>query len=440
MHRFCNGISSAVSNVIRPRNPVRWKTMALTLTQKPLAEVSAGLSRKTPIGSKLGTAEWATMPGYLRDSAFFSAKVESVRALADAQRGLQQILDQARAAHGGLAMDRGKWIAQMQQLAGQLGLRNANPDKRGGLEDFGSERRLKLIAQQQIAQAQNRAYYLSGQDPDVLDAWPAQELVRVAARKVPRDWTRRWAAAGGKFFGGRMIALKTDPIWTRISRFGKPYPPFDFNSGMGLEEIDREEAESLGLIKPGEKIEPSVQREQDEARASVKGLDGEQTAALLKSLRADFGDQVALDGDLIQWRGSLIKDLVASAKRDKAFKDSVSLGQASEQTVAKAADVTDLSGYELGLTADEVRHAIARHGAGNEQRGDQAGLDALDFELLPEVWRAPDSVEPGNKPGTLVFRKDFGGDLVAVTWRMAPKKKSVYVQTLYKKKNDGGAS
>lgn len=414
--------------------------MPLTITQKPLAEVSAGLSRKTPIGSKLGTAEWASMPGYLRDSAFFSAKVESVRALADAQRGLQQILDQVRAAHGGLAMDRGKLIAQLQQTANQLGLRNADPAKRGGLEDFGSERRLKLIVQQQIAMAQNRAYYVSGQDPDVLDAWPAQELVRVASRKVPRDWTRRWSAAGGKFFDGRMIALKTDPIWTRLSRFGKPYPPFDFNSGMGLEEIDREEAESLGLIKPGEKIEPNAQSADDEARASVKGLDGAQTSALLKSLQSDFGDQVALDGDVIQWRGSLVKDFVADALGDKSRKATISLGQASEQTIAKAASVEDLTGYQLALTADEVRHAVARHGDGNETQGHQMPIDSLDFELLPDVWRAPDFVRAGDAPGAMIFRKNLGDDVVFVTCRLAPKKKRVFIHTLWKIKNSGGAS
>lgn len=413
--------------------------MPLTVTQQPLSEVSATIAGKTPIGSALGSSEWAQMPGYLRDAAFFSAKVESVRALADAQRGLQQILDQVRASHGGLAMDRGKWIAQMQKLSNDLGLRNPDPAKRGTIQDFGSEKRLKLILDHQIGMAQGKAYYLSGQDPDVINAWPAQELVRIAARKVPRDWIRRWAAAGGKFAEGRMIALKTDPIWTRLSRFGRPYPPFDYNSGMGLEEIDREEAEKLGLIEPGQKLKPSVQRDEDEKWASVAGLDPEQQRALLGSLKKDFGDQITQEGDQILWRGSLIKDLVTRALGDKSYKANVSLGQASPQTIQKAAPIADLTGYELALSADELRHSWQRHGGGNEQRPDQEDLDALDYELLPDVWRDPDSVDLGEKPGTMVFRKSFGGDLVAVTWRMAPSKKRVFVQTLYKKKNAGGA-
>jgi hypothetical protein len=272
--------------------------MALTVTQKPLEEISRTLSEKTPIGSALKSAEWAKLPLQLRESGFFAARIESARAVSEAQSGLQKILNLSRDPNGAIAMDRSKFIAEMQKTANALGLRNA--DKRGSVQDFGSERRLQLIFEQQIGQAQSKAYYLSGQDPDILDAWPAQELVRLHAVKVPRDWPERWSAAGGKMFGGRMIALKTDPIWQAISRFGRPFPPFDYNSGMGLEEIDREEAESLGLISPGEKIEPSVGKYEEELKASVKGLSPEMQSALESS----FGKQIAIVGDEARWIAS----------------------------------------------------------------------------------------------------------------------------------------
>ena len=41
-------------------------------------------------------------------------------------------------------------------------------------------------------------------------AFPAQELVREESRRSPRDWKARWAAAGGRLYGGRMAALKED--------------------------------------------------------------------------------------------------------------------------------------------------------------------------------------------------------------------------------------
>lgn len=92
-----------------------------------------------------------------------------------------------------------------------------------------------------------KAHYDSGITRGTLSAFPAQELIRICDSKTPRDWTDRWNLAGGKTFGGRMVALKDDPIWTRISRFGIPWPPFDFGSGMGIRDIDYDEAVKLGL-------------------------------------------------------------------------------------------------------------------------------------------------------------------------------------------------
>lgn len=39
-------------------------------------------------------------------------------------------------------------------------------------------------------------FVVSGQAPDMLDAYPAQELVRVRQAKAPLDWDIRWAVAG----------------------------------------------------------------------------------------------------------------------------------------------------------------------------------------------------------------------------------------------------
>jgi hypothetical protein len=77
------------------------------------------------------------------------------------------------------------------------------------------------------------------------------------ARRVPRgDWKQRWAEAGGRLYGGRMIALKTDPVWVNLNRFGVPYPPYDYGSGMGVMDIDRDAAVKLGLIGETEKLTP----------------------------------------------------------------------------------------------------------------------------------------------------------------------------------------
>src|SRR5574337_1593062 len=104
--------------------------------------------------------------------------------------------------------------------------------------------------------------WMQGQAPAILNLWPAQELFRAFPRKTHRQWSGedaeniikgepiegRWADAGGQLFDGRMIALKNAPIWTDISAFGNPYPPFDFNSGMWVRDVDRETAMKYGLI------------------------------------------------------------------------------------------------------------------------------------------------------------------------------------------------
>lgn len=55
-----------------------------------------------------------------------------------------------------------------------------------------------------------------------------------------------------------MIALKGDPIWAAISRFGTPWPPFDFGNGMDVQDVDWNEAAELGVLKeddPPPKVE-----------------------------------------------------------------------------------------------------------------------------------------------------------------------------------------
>jgi hypothetical protein len=119
----------------------------------------------------------------------------------------------------------------------------------------------------------------------VLDQWPAQELIRVIDSRVKRDWPARWAEAGGEFFGPRMVALKNDPIWTRLSRFGLPYPPFDFNSGMDVRDVDRDEAMALGLIDRDTQIAPQSRDFNTDLQASPEVRDAALKEALAEQLK-----------------------------------------------------------------------------------------------------------------------------------------------------------
>jgi hypothetical protein len=276
---------------------------------QPLATAVQDIGKKTPVGAALSSAQWADVPQQLRETAMFSAQVESVRAMQEVKDSLTSLLSGERDDKGALKMDRSKFIKTIQETAGKLGLRTQDQTKKGSIQDFGSERRLKLIYEQQIGAAQSLAYWQQGQDPDVLNAWPAQELVRVADRKKKRDWKRRWLAAAQQvnyegvsqtaMAAGHMIALKTSPIWVALSRFWRPYPPFDYNSGMGVREIDREGAIEWGLLQPGQLLHPDVAQHQQALRASAAGLDPQMRAALLQK----FGNQLTINGDDVVWKG-----------------------------------------------------------------------------------------------------------------------------------------
>jgi len=90
-----------------------------------------------------------------------------------------------------------------------------------------------------------------------IEGFPAQELVRFEPRKVPREWHKIWDDAAATLpdttatsaqATGRMVAMKNDPIWTAISDFALPFPPFKRDSGMWTEDVSYEEAVKLGVM------------------------------------------------------------------------------------------------------------------------------------------------------------------------------------------------
>lgn len=260
----------------------------------------AKIKAQTPIGSPLNTEGWSKVPLALRDASVFSATVESFRLLQRMQNRLTTAVSLLRREEGAY-QTKEKFVAEMQKIAREEGLDPRNfgePGKLGGLQDVTSVRRLNLVFDTQTERIQEFAKWKMDQDPDVLNAYPAQEFIRASPRKHPRsDWLRRWKKAGGKLYRGRMVALKTDPVWKKLSRFGTPWPPFDFGSGMGLRDISRRDAIKLGLMKEGERIKPIEQDFNQELEASVKDLSPKMQSALKRS----FGDQVKIEDGVAKW-------------------------------------------------------------------------------------------------------------------------------------------
>jgi hypothetical protein len=402
------------------------------------------LESKTPVASRLTTAEWEPIGLGLRDRAFFSARVEDIRTVAALQAKIRDALKLTR---NGAFMDRSKFIAEMRVFLG------AQPGDTGKLTDITSAKRLGLIYDFNVEDAMEYGRWLARQDPDIRDAFPCSELVRVEDRKVPRgfrqgadgaliavpeeSWPTRWEAAGGFFTGARLVALKGDPIWEKISRFGRPWPPFDFMSGMGLVDVSRDEATRLGVIDADTPAPaPDHLDFNHNLQASVPDAD----EATLEGFKDIFGDQVDMnprDGKVI-WQGQRVARLYDAALADPAVKWSVDLGVAQPPAIAAAKAIgVDLAGARLQLTASDIRHIDKKHGE-NEPRPDQRAVTSLDVQLLPHVWREPDAVLAGDVPGSLVFEKELLGRSVLVAYDRAAKEPKWSARTLFIREKQKG--
>lgn len=211
---------------------------------------------KSVLPTELRSDLLSTLPAEIRERALFSAGVTNAELLDHINKGIEEIL-------------RGeKTEAQVREEL-------INLDKFMTDTELSKNGRLDLVINTNVDLARGFGQWMQGQRPAILDVYPAQELFRSEDRNEPRDWPERWAAAGGDFFPGdsdypegRMIALKNDPIWTEISAFGLPYAPFDFNSGMDVEDIDRDEAEELGLLTADDTVEPEERSFNEDLQAS----------------------------------------------------------------------------------------------------------------------------------------------------------------------------
>lgn len=270
----------------------------------PFEEAVRKLRERIVVTSPLRSAEWRSRVAVgLRDRAFFSATVESARILQTMQDYLVDYLEKAiDPSTGGLrAQGRSEFVADMRELCMAEGIGKLDPTTgridpeidETDLTDLRSMARLQLIFDTQMEAAHEYGYWSQGNDPDVLNAYPASRFIRVRPVRVPRPIH---AAHEG------VVRRKDDlDFWIAMNPdFGVPYGPWGFNSGMGVEDVDRIEAEQLGLVAPGERLTPQDRDFNERLSASVRDLSDESRARLRKI----FGDQVTERDGRMEWVGS----------------------------------------------------------------------------------------------------------------------------------------
>jgi hypothetical protein len=294
-------------------------------TAMPLPEAVESISRRTPLGTMLRSAELERLPLEIRDAAFFSAQVENERILVAAQKRIQQRvnLERSKLADGkeGVFMDRRRFIDEMRGELGKLGYR-PDPAKAGTIQDLTSTGRLGLIWDMNLAQAEGAAAWKTSMSEVALRVEPAMEFVRLEQRMEHRKWPARWQALGGIFYPGtadypegRMIALKTSDIWRRLNRFGVPWKPFDWGSGMGTRGVGRREALKLGVIKRGDPPQKAENLPLTTGlQASVKGL----PEVSRDRLRSEMGDAIRFDKDALIYNRDTTE---ANEHRDKTIRE-----------------------------------------------------------------------------------------------------------------------
>ena len=246
---------------------------------------------KRLLPTTLKSADLMKIDAGIRERSRFAAQVTDGQFLTEADTLIKSILGPEPDAHG--------VITGMDDAQARVVLRDyltgvdyhPEPGKEGTIEDLGADSRLNLILKTNVQMARGYGQYAIGQTESLLENFPAQELVRFEDRKEPRDWPERWEAAGGEFTpgdgdypSGRMIALVNDPIWTEISAFGLPYAPFDFNSGMGIRRLDRDECAEAGFELPEEPQEPQDRDFGEDIQASLGGMEAALQQATVESL------------------------------------------------------------------------------------------------------------------------------------------------------------
>jgi len=247
----------------------------------PFKEAIANLQKKNLLPLNLDSAQIRQLEAALRRQSIFSADTTITGYLEEIKKTVASIIEPKQVTREGMTQtvtDGFNPATARANLRATLQRFGYKPDEAiaGTIKDLSSDARLNLVVKTNTELAQGAGHFIQqNMDPDVVDEYPALELVRYEEKAVPRDWEQRWrlaasvagdpAAAAALELNGRMAALKSSGIWQALGdgeggyddTLGNPFPPFAFNSGMWTEEVSRKEAVDLGLLDDDEKAEPA---------------------------------------------------------------------------------------------------------------------------------------------------------------------------------------
>ena len=377
------------------------------------------------------TAGWSKVQAGLRDRAFFSSQVTEAKIIHAMRQNVAELVSGGKSPSE-VRRDLRAYLYSIGYDAGE---------NRGTIKDLMTKARLDVMMKTNADQAKGYASHLRATTAGAILAFPAYELVRVERRKLPRDWGARWAAAAQKVGwegvarNGAMIALKTSPIWAALSRFGNPFPPFDFNSGMGVRDVKKSVCREIGLLGPNE--QPKIPEVPDFNGNLAERVPFDKGSREYAELKRKFGDQIQFNEEKreVQWRSDLFADMF-----DPGKKFTIKLGEPTKALLDKlpsTVPVDSIAGKHLTINErwldkkrkdGETDHRI--HFELMPEHPEDIPLKKGDVDMLPSLWRNPDRVFEDH--GSIVMEVDAvdGGMFRAIVKPgNSPKLKTFYRTT-----------
>jgi hypothetical protein len=166
--------------------------MATTLLQKFKEALQSREVRKA-LPTDLSSAELERLPVDLLERATFSAKTMSTQYLDAAEKQIRDILEprtEIRVREGvsevfTAGTNKASARLELKKVWEALGY-EAPEGKEGTLQDLSSDARIDLVLDMNVDMARGYGQWRQGQDEDVLDLWPCQELFRAEEREKKR--------------------------------------------------------------------------------------------------------------------------------------------------------------------------------------------------------------------------------------------------------------
>jgi len=228
--------------------------------------------------------DWIDEEENIETRAFFSSRVENARFLNRAKKHLEdRIQNTVEDTPKGKALKAGgraDFVRSMRDFMVKEGMANEDEFRDAeGVTDIRSESRLKLIYDTNLRQAYGYGGWKQGQKPAILRRYPAQRFRRSFKVNEPRPLHEE---------NDGEVRLKSDEsFWlemnsSEIGGFEVPFGPWGFNSGMGVEDVSREDAAALGLSVDG--VKPVKAELNENLQAAVKTMDDDVKAKLKAEL------------------------------------------------------------------------------------------------------------------------------------------------------------